>query len=94
MSIDIHKLKNGRADELLISLSDAECAELLPALDLFTTKTGLCLDEYGDLTLHTGLRPLLEVVELLLNQERIYHVLAEILRKAENDGYGIIFLGD
>jgi len=94
MSIDIHKLKNGRPADLLLSISDSEYAELLPAIEMYKEKTGLFIDQYTDLKLSSGVEPLIESVEASKNGSKIYGSLATVLKQSEAGGYGIIFVGD
>ncbi len=94
MSIDIHKLKNGRAEEHLLSINDSEYSELLPAIDRYKSKTGLYIDQYSDLKLSSGVQPLIEAVEVASTGSEIYSSLLKVLKQSEVAGYGIIFVGD
>jgi hypothetical protein len=57
-------------------------------------KTGLFIDQYSDLKLSSGVKPLIESLEAKDNGSSIYGLLLTVLRKSEADGYGIIFVGD
>ncbi|MFL1483356.1 hypothetical protein [Marinobacter sp. LN3S78] len=94
MSIDIHKLIDGRPKDRLLSISDSEYAEIFPAIELYREKTGLFIDQYSDLKLNSGVKPLIESLEAKDNGRSIYGLLISALRKSEADGYGIIFVGD
>lgn len=94
MSIDIHKLENGRPLDLLLSINDLEYAELLPAVESFKAKTGLFIDQYSDLKLSSGVQPLIESVEASSNGSKIYSSLLNVLKQSEVGGYGIIFVSD
>ena len=94
MSIDIHKLKNGRGEERLLSINDSEYSELLPAIDRYMSKTGLYIDQYSDLKLSSGVQPLIESVEATNTGNKIYGSLLKVLKQSEANGYGIIFVGD
>ena len=67
MSLDVHKLTNGRPGECLLSISDAEYLELLPAFNVFKSKTSLSIDQYTDLKLSSGLSILIESIEAKSN---------------------------
>jgi hypothetical protein len=94
MSIDIHKLKNGKAEDLLLSINDSEYTELLPAIEVYKAKTGLFIDQYSDLKLSSGVQPLIDAVEASSNGSKIYNSLVNVLKQSEAGGYGIIFVGD
>ncbi len=94
MSIDIHKLMNGRPTDLLLSINDSEYAELLPAIEMYKAKTGLFIDQYGDLKLSSGVQPLIESAKASTSGSKIYSSLISVLKQSEVGGYGIIFVGD
>lgn len=94
MGINIHKLKNCRAEVLLISINDSEYLELLPAFDRYQSKTGLYIDQYGDLKLSSGVQPLIEAIEATNDGSRVYNSLLSVLKQSEVTGYGVIFVGD
>ena len=56
MALDIHKLENGQAGELLFSIDDLSCSKLEPAFELYKNKTGLFIDPYGDRKLNSGFK--------------------------------------
>ena len=94
MSIDIHKLINGRADTHLLSINDSEYSELLPAFERYQSKTGCCIDQYGDLKLSSGVQPLIDSIEAVGVEAKIYDTLLKVLKQSEVSDYGIIFVGD
>lgn len=94
MSIDVHKLIDGRPKDRLLSISEPEYVEIFPAIELYREKTGLFIDQYSDLKLSSGVKPLIESLEEKDNGRSIYGLLIGALRKSEADGYGIIFFGD
>ncbi len=94
MSLDVYRLKNGKPDKLLLSISDLEYRELLPAIDKFKLKTGLYIDLYKDLKLNSGLQALIDVVDSTNNGKQIYKSLLSILQRSEIEDCGIIFVGD
>jgi len=94
MSIDIHKLKNGRAEDYLLSINDSEYSELSPAIEMYKSKTGLFIDQYSDLKLSSGVLPLIQSLEATSNGTDIYASLINVLKQSESAGYGIIFVGD
>ena len=94
MSLDVHKLTNGRPGECLLSISDAEYLELLPAFNVFKSKTSLSIDQYTDLKLSSGLSILIESIEAKSNGIAIHGSLLEVLRHSEENGQGIIFIGE
>jgi hypothetical protein len=94
MSLDIHKLKNGRPGKCLLSIGDAEYFELLPAFRIFKSKTGLTIDQYTDLKLSSGLSILIESVEAKSNGSTVHSSLLKVLRQSEENGQGIIFIGE
>lgn len=94
MSLDIHKLKSDKAEDLLLSINDSEYAELLPAIEIYKSKTGLFIDQYSDLKLSSGVQPLIDAVAVSSNGSKIYNSLVNVLKQSEAGGYGIIFVGD
>jgi len=94
MSMDIHKLKNGRADVHLLSINDSEYSELLPAFERYQSKTGYFIDQYGDLKLSSGVQPLIESIEAGGAGTKIHVTLLQVLKESEVADYGIIFVGD
>ncbi|MBY6220852.1 hypothetical protein [Marinobacter nauticus] len=92
--MDLHKLIDGRPMCHLLSISDSEYTEIFPAIELYREKTGLFIDQYSDLKLSSGVKPLIESLEAKDNGSSIYGLLIGALRKSEADGYGIIFVGD
>jgi hypothetical protein len=94
MSIDIYKLVNGRSTDHLLSINESEYADLLPAMEMYKAKTGLIIDQYGDLKLNSGIKPLIESVETSASGSEIFSSLIGVLKQSEVGGYGIIFVGD
>ncbi len=94
MSIDIHLLKNGRAEDFLLSIDDSEYLELSPAIELYKSKTGLFIDQYGDLKLSSGVSPLIDSLEVTSNGSEIYKSLLSVLKQSEVAGNGIIIVGN
>jgi hypothetical protein len=95
MSLDIHKLKNGRPEERLLSISDSEYSELLPVFDSFKSKTGLHIEQYSDLKLSSGVfQPLIEAIKASGNSAKIYGELLKVLEQSVVAGCGIMFVGD
>lgn len=94
MSLDIHKLTNGRPGECLLSISDAEYLELLPAFRVFKSKTGLTIDQYTDLKLSSGLSILIKSIEAKSSGNAVHSSLLKVLKQSEENGQGIIFIGE
>ncbi|EAR10586.1 hypothetical protein MED297_11240 [Reinekea sp. MED297] len=85
---------DGKAKDHLLSINSSEYVELLPAIELFRAKTGLFIDQYGDLKLSSGVSSLVESLEATSTGNQNYRSLIRVLRASEEEGYGIIFLGD
>ena len=77
-----------------MSINDSEYAEIFPAIELYRAKTGLFIDQYSNLKLSSGVKPLIESLEAKNTGSRIYTSLIGVLKQSEDDGYGIIFIGD
>lgn len=87
-------MKNGRAEEILLSINDSEYADLQPAFDLYQSKTGLHIDQYSDLKISSGVQPLIDSLEAKSTGNVIFSSLLNVLKQSEAAGYGIIFVGD
>ncbi len=94
MGIDIHRLKNGRPEDLLLTINESEYQDLLPAIETYSANTGLLIDQYSDLKLSSTVIPLIEALESSANGSEIYRSLIGILKQSDVEGYGIIFIGD
>ncbi|SEF67643.1 hypothetical protein [Marinobacterium lutimaris] len=94
MSIDVHKIIDGRTQDHILSINSTEYAEILPAIELYRAKTGLFIDQYSDLKLSSGVKPLIESLEAKSTGSQIYKSLISVLKKSELEGYGIIFIGE
>lgn len=100
MTLDIHRLENGQAQEKLISIGNAEFGLLEPGFKLFSKKTGLPIDPYRDLKLSSGLQALIQALEETRKHEKskeakgIMESLLRVLYEAQSKGHSIIFCGD
>lgn len=94
MGIDIHRLKNGRPEDLLLTINESEYQDLLPAIEIYSANTGLLIDQHSDLKLSSTVIPLIEALEASANGSEIYRSLIGILKQSDVEGYGIIFIGD
>ena len=96
MTLDIYKLENGQAGELLFSLNDLSYSKLEPAFDLYKNKTGLFIDPYGDIKLSSGFEPLIKSINdaTTKENEQLFKDVINILNKAHLNNYEVIFVGD
>ena len=96
MALDIHKIENGRAGEFLFSIDDLSFSLLKKAFELYENKTGLCIDPYSNRKLSSGFGPLIASLnETTTNENKeIVEKIIQLLKKAESDNYGVIFVGD
>ena len=96
MALDIHKLENGKAGELLFSINNSVYSKLEPAFELYKNKTGLYIDPYGDRKLSSGLEPLITSINEITTKENehLFNEIISVLNEAESNNYGVIFVGD
>ncbi len=96
MALDIHKIENGQAGELLFSIDDLAYSKLEPAFNLYENKTGLYIDPYGHKKLSSGFEPLIKSINEVTTKEneKLFNEIINLLCKAESNNYGVIFVGD
>lgn len=94
MSLDIHKLQNGKASDLILSIKDSEIAELMNAFELFRSKTGLLIDPYGDIKFSSGFNALIQCLEETDSGSKVYSDLLGLLRESDDKNVSLIFVGD
>ena len=99
MALDIHNLEEGKTGELLFQIDDALYGILEPAFELFRRRTGLFIDQYGDLKLRSGLGTLIHAFmespePAHAGRKQHYRAFLALLKQWEENGTDIIFLGD
>lgn len=99
MALDIHKLENGKAGELLFQINDSMYNLLEPAFQLFKQRTGLFIDPYGDLKFSSGLSGLIGAVsdssgKIELIEQKNYNEFLILLEGLERNKAHVVFLGD
>lgn len=96
MALDLHKLGNGKAGKLLFSIDYLAYTKLEPAFESYENKTGVFIDPYGDTKLSSGLMPLINSINEAKSKvnEHLCNEIISVLRHAESNNYGVIFVGD
>ena len=96
MALDIHKMENGKAGELLFSINDSSYSKLEPAFELYKNKTGIFIDPYGNRKLSSGFEPLINSLNEVTTKENehLFKEIVNVLSEAEANNYGVIFVGD
>ena len=96
MALDIHKLENGKAGELLFSIDNFAYSKLEPAFEIYKNKTGLYIDPYGDRKLSSGFEALITSINETATKEneQLFKEIIQVLNEAESNNYGVIFVGD
>ncbi|MBM94832.1 MAG: hypothetical protein CMI09_03140 [Oceanospirillaceae bacterium] len=94
MSLDLHKLEGNRPAERLMSISDAELDQLEPEIEAFRLKTGMIIDQYGDLKLRSNIGDLIDILESASTQTAAHTSLSNILKRSVQEGFALIFVGD
>ena len=96
MALDIHKLSD-RPEELLLSIGDNEYSLLEQAFNIYNNKTGIYIDPYSDTKFTCGIEILISSIEESMGSKQeieIHKKLINVLSKAKNENYCVIFVGD
>ena len=100
MALDLHVLRNGQPAELLYSIELGQFQRMEPAFNLFEKRTGLHVDQYGDLKLAYGLGPLIQAITDVLASEGDFEARKELesfmaaIESAEMKKLSVVFVGD